>query len=87
MKSLFTLLLILLGGLFAAAQDTTLIPRELFFQPKDIHHIKLAADGRRLGVAGWFDIPAPIFDRIRTAVEALLAGTSPELAPTQRRFG
>lgn len=48
MKSLFTLLLILLGGLFAAAQDTTLIPRELFFQPKDIHRIKLAADGRRV---------------------------------------
>lgn len=29
----------------------------------------------------------PSADRIRTAVEALLAGTSPELAPTQRRFG
>jgi len=29
----------------------------------------------------------PSADRIRTAVEALLAGTSPELAPAQRRFG
>ena len=29
----------------------------------------------------------PSADRIRTAVEALLAGQSPELAPAQRRFG
>jgi NAD-reducing hydrogenase small subunit len=29
----------------------------------------------------------PSADRIRTAVEALLAGESPELAPAQRRFG
>jgi NAD-reducing hydrogenase small subunit len=29
----------------------------------------------------------PSADRIRTAVEALLGGVSPELAPAQRRFG
>jgi len=48
MKVLYSLSLILLMGLSVIGQDTTLIPRALFFQPKDIHGIKLARDGQRV---------------------------------------
>jgi Xaa-Pro aminopeptidase len=29
------------------------------------------AGGKRLGIVGWYDIPAPIFDRVRTALPGL----------------
>jgi len=45
-------------------------PLAEFSSLKEILHETLGG-GKRLGVVGWFDIPSPIFDRIRNALPGL----------------